>query len=170
MGVTDVQDVLERLPHRVAEDRLTLLTEDLLEFLQALGYDGSYVFLDFLLSLTDPLIADAVVAPERSIRNEPPSIIVNVKTAPSMLRRPETVWTEVLKLYGRFLYDWHTRLVLFSPSHIGVAGNGASELHPLISIDSVHLREVAQLLHNQLAMNADRTWPDYGSLNPGTPR
>ena len=73
----ELYEFLKRLPKRIMANHTDLLTSDLPKFPEILGYEGSTIFFEFLLSLPQGIQADALVAEHRTGM---PWIIVEVKT------------------------------------------------------------------------------------------
>lgn len=62
MKERELYNYLRALPKRITSDHTDLLTLDLPKFLEILGYEGSTIFFEFLLSLRQGVQADALVA------------------------------------------------------------------------------------------------------------
>jgi hypothetical protein len=143
MGYEKLHDYLSRLPKRIYADHTTLLTSDLLEFLTLLGYPGSTVFFQFLMSVPDRIIADAVVAEERM---KPLHLIIQVRTWRSMMDDYSRSWKQMLLTYKRFLKAPDQSLILFSPKILGKADRSGDKLYDLTQISPEDSRELYEAL------------------------
>ena len=102
---------LRALPKQIRADHTALLTSALPNFMEILGYEGTTIFFEYLLSLPRRIKADALVAEHRTGL---PWIIVEVKTFDAMRDGPKQVWNAVKRSYLQFLAKDEEWLLLFS--------------------------------------------------------
>lgn len=148
MQAQPLYEFLKAMPQEIMSDHLSLQTSALPQFLTLLGYPGSRIYFEYLLSFEDSVIADAVVAEERG---DPPWIIMEVKTFNAMRMSPADGWQTVLHRFERFLTSHDQFFVLLSPKNLGIAyGRNASEakkLYDLVTLTEQHAAEIWKLLH-----------------------
>jgi hypothetical protein len=155
MKERELYGYLRTLPKQITAGHTTLLTEVLPNFLEILGYEGSTIFFEFLLSLPDRIKADALVAEHRTGR---PWIIVEVKTFNEMRDDPKQAWRVVKHSYMPFLAKDEQWLLLFSPKVLGLASKSEEHLYDLTQLTEDQSSEIYSLLRRP-------TQPSDGSIN-----
>jgi hypothetical protein len=143
MKEREVYNYLRALPKRITADHTDLLTSDLPKFLGILGYEGSTIFFEFLLSLPHRIQADALVAEHRTGL---PWIIIEVKTFEAMRDDPKQMWRIVKNSYRRFLGEDNQWLLLFSPKVLGIASRSEAHLYDLVQLTEEQSSEIYSLL------------------------
>jgi hypothetical protein len=143
MKERELYDFLKALPTQIGANHITLLTSNLPRFLEILGYEGSNIFFGFLLSLSDRVEADALVAEHRSSR---PWVIVKVKTFETMRNDPKRVWEAAKLSYLRFLSVDDQWLLLFSPKILGLASVSQAHFCDLTRLTEDQSSEIYSLL------------------------
>ncbi|MCL4552512.1 MAG: hypothetical protein M1305_03005, partial [Candidatus Marsarchaeota archaeon] len=131
------------LPKQIRADHTKLLTSALPKFLEILGYEGSTIFFEFLLSLPRRVKADALVAEHRT---GSPWIIVEVKTWDAMRDDPKQAWKAVKLSYREFLSEDNQWLLLFSPKVLGLASTSEAHLYDLVQLEEHQSLEIYSLL------------------------
>lgn len=139
----ELYDYLRALPKQITDDHTTLLTSALPKFLEILGYEGSTIFFEFLLSLPHRAKADALVAAHRTGL---PWIIVEVKTFNAMRDHPTDAWNAVKFTYRKFLTRKNQWLMLFSPKVLGLASTSKEYLYDLTQLTKDQSSEIYSLL------------------------
>jgi len=139
----ELYEFLKRLPKRIMANHTDLLTTDLPKFLGILGYEGSTIFFEFLLSLPHRVQADALVAEHRTGM---PWIIVEVKTWQEMRDYPKEAWNAVQQSYRQFLAADDQWLLLFSPKVLGIASRSEAHLYDLVQLTEKESSEIYSLL------------------------
>ncbi len=120
-----LHEYLSALPYRIVSDHSALLTTDLPDFFAILGYADSTVFFEFLVDFPNRLVADAIIAEDRT---ETPRVLIEVKTARAMVQDPEHSWDRLRSTYAPFIASETTLLVLFSPLVLGNCPRVAGEV------------------------------------------
>ncbi len=143
MKERELYDYLRALPKRITADHTTLLTSDLPKFLEILGYEGSTIFFEFLLSLPRRVKADALVAERRTGL---PWIIVEVKTFQAMRDDLKGTWKALKLSYLEFLSEDNQWLLLFSPKVLGLASKSEERLYDLTQLTEDQSSEIYSLL------------------------
>ncbi len=144
MKERELYDYLRALPEETRTDHTTLLASFLPKFLGILGYGGATIFFEFLLSLSERLQADAMVAKDRT--GELVWMYVEVKTFRAMRDDPERAWEEVKCSYEPFLTADDQWLLLFSPRFLGLASNSKTYWYDLTQLTEDKASEVYSLL------------------------
>jgi hypothetical protein len=139
----ELYDFLKALPKQGRADHTELLTSVLPKFLEILGYEGSTIFFEFLLSLPRRVKADALVAEHRTGL---PWIIVEVKTFDEMRDGPKQAWKVVKHSYLEFLSKDNQWLLLFSPKVLGLASTSESHIYDLVQLSKDKASEIYSLL------------------------
>ncbi|MFH0823450.1 MAG: hypothetical protein V2B18_11920, partial [Pseudomonadota bacterium] len=139
----ELYDYLKTLPKQITADHTTLLTTVFPKFMEILGYEGSTIFFEFLLSLPLRIQADALVAEHRTGL---PWIIVDVKTFNAMRDDPKLVWRAVNRSYRGFIkYDGQW-LLLLSPKVLGLASKSEEHLYDLTQLTEEQASDIYALL------------------------
>ncbi|MGO9117766.1 MAG: hypothetical protein ACLQPD_09170 [Desulfomonilaceae bacterium] len=136
-------DYLRALPKQIRTSHTDLLASELPKFLEILGYEGSTIFFEFLLSLPHRVKADALVAERRTGL---PWMIVEVKTFDEMRDDPKNMWKAVKHLYRRFLTAENQWLLLFSPKVLGMASRSEAYLYDLVQLTQDQSSQIYSLL------------------------
>lgn len=143
MAEERLHEYLSALPYRIVSDRSALLTTDLPDLFGILGYADSTVFFEFLVDFPSRLVADAIVAEDRT---ETPRVLIEVKTARSMVQDPEHSWDHIRSAYAPFIESETTLLMLFSPLYLGIAHASLVRLYRLASLTHEQTSEIYALL------------------------
>lgn len=143
MKERELYGYLRTLPKQITTGHTTLLTEVLPNFLEILGYEGSTIFFEFLLSLPSRIKADALVAEHRTGL---PWIIVEVKTFAAMRDDPRQAWKAVKRSYMPFLTRDEQWLMLFSPKVLGLASKSEEHFYDLTQLTEDQSSEIYSLL------------------------
>ncbi|AFM23606.1 hypothetical protein [Desulfomonile tiedjei] len=147
MRERELYGYLRALPKQTTASHTTLLASVLPDFLEILGYEGSTIFFDFLLSLPLRIKADALVAEHRTGL---PWIIVEVKTFNAMRDDPRQEWQAVKHSYLQFLSKDEQWLLLFSPKVLGLASKSEEHVYDLTQLTVAQSSEIYSLLRRPL--------------------
>jgi hypothetical protein len=138
-----LHEYLSALPYRIGLDHSALLAMDLPDLFGILGYGDSTVFFEFLVDFSQRLVADAIIAGDRT---GVPRVVFEVRTARSMVQDPEHSWDCMRSAYAAFMAPETTVLVLFSPLFLGIAGASLVKLYRLASLTREQTSEIYALL------------------------
>jgi hypothetical protein len=156
---------LRALPKQATTSHLDLLTSALPHFLEILGYEGSTIFFEFLLSLPLRIKADALVAEHRTGL---PWIIVEVKTYDAVREDPERVWEATQHSYLQFLAQEEQWLLMFSPKVLGLASKSEQRLYDLTQLTEDQSSEIYSLLRrpSKTLGESGKPLPNIGTEAP----
>jgi hypothetical protein len=165
MKERELYEYLKALPKQIRADHITLLTSDLPKFLEILGYEGSTIFFEFLLSLPRRVKADALVAEHRTGL---PWIIVEVKTFDEMRDWPKQAWKVVKHSYLEYLSKNNQWLLLFSPKVLGFASTSEEHIYDLVGLTEDKASEIYSLLRRPAKSPGGSSQRDSG-IRTGAP-